>query len=165
MYPQFCFPLRKVCFNSTNKTLTHISIVYHLLWIEMLAIRHPEYLQFKEEVNISMKCVNAYTLDRASQTSFSDEDKKGDSTKRANCANSLKSLPMKDLQCLAISVNIFLIRPDVGKAEMRAESSAHSFCDSFAILARTRYLYDPNSKVCKSSTGMHLKNHLKKIQL
>ena len=106
-----------------------------------------------------MKCVNVHTLDRANQTSFSDRDKKGDSTKRANCANALKSLPTKDLKCLGISVKIFLIRPDVGKAEMQAESSACSFCVSFAIVDCRSYLYGPNSKVCKSSTGMHLKNH------
>ena len=43
---------------------------------------------------------------------------------------------------------------------MQAESSARSFHESFAILAQSRYLYGPNSKVCKISTGMHLKRQI-----
>ena len=71
----------------------------------------------------------------------------------------LKNIYQRRTFSIAISVNIFLILADVGKAEMRAESSARSFCVSFAILARRRYLYGPNSKVCESSTGMHRKTH------
>ena len=79
-----CIKYREKLINLPYAVFIYIFILFGLHTVQIVlgtifsGLKFPQYAilnTYKGVVNISMKCVNARTLDRASQTSFSDGDK------------------------------------------------------------------------------------------